>query len=497
MKQIKSLFFLLILFILNGCTLYQKPKIAPLEVPKHFKIPVKITNKNLKDDWWNNFHDNQLNQLVAWALKENLNYQIAIKNIQISQTYVTQAASALLPQVNLNFDATRIKLSRNAINTFGTANNLGSNNPSVPLRNFSSPFTSIEGFLSASYELDVWNQIHNSVNQAKANTVVSAANSDVIKLTLISDVVNTYFQIVALNTNLANLRQQIYFSNEQLKLTASQFRGGLVDAQSIDDVKIQIESIKINISSLEKQKIILLNSMAYLLGQYPEHFNFPINSLLTNRSFLGLVPKDIPSAVLSRRPDIRGAFYQVVAYGYLEKQNIANFLPSFNLTGNYGFSSPNLKNFLSSGSVFWNYGTNILQPIFDFGLRMSEYKRSKYQFEAAFLNYKNTVINSISEVDNALSSYQKDYLALQSYQHQSALFKDKLRITTAQYKSGLADDSSYLTTSLTALQTNYNLANQQFLVLQDIVQVYKTLGLGLSTEHQPDSHGIHHAKKYL
>ncbi|VEB37456.1 efflux transporter outer membrane subunit [Legionella cherrii] len=496
MKPIKSLFFLVTLLILNNCTLYQKPKIAPLEVPKHFKTSIKFTNKNINNSWWTNFHDKKLNQLVAWAIKENLNYQIAIKNIQISQTYVTQAASALLPQVNLNFDATRIKLSKNAINTFGTANNLGSTNPSVPLRNFSSPFTSIEGFVSASYELDVWNQIHNSVNQAKANTVVSAANSDVIKLTLISDVVNTYFQILALNSNLANLRQQIYFSNELLKLTMSQFKGGLVDAQSIDDVKNQIESIKINISSLEKQKAILLNSMAYLLGQYPEHFNFPINNLLINHSFTGLVPKDIPAAVLCRRPDIRGAFYQVVSYGYLEKQNIANFLPSFNLTGNYGFSSPNLKNFLSSGSIFWNYGTNILQPIFDFGLRMSEYKRSKYQFESAFLNYKNTVINAIREVDNALSSYQKDYLALQSYQLQSKIFIDKLRITAAQYKGGLVDDSSYLTTNLGALQTNYNLATQQTLVLQDIVQIYKTLGLGLSTKDQPYIHGMHHVKKY-
>lgn len=199
-----------------------------MDVPKHFKTSVKTTDKRLRDEWWKNFHDVKLNQLVSWAIKENINYQIAIKNIQISQTYITQAASALLPQVNLNFDATRIKLSRNAINTFGTANNLGSTNASFPLRNFSSPFTSIEGFISASYELDVWNQIHNSVKQAKANAVVSAANSDVVKLTLISNVVNTYFQILVLNTNLVNLRQKIYFSTQLLKLTRSQFKGGLL-----------------------------------------------------------------------------------------------------------------------------------------------------------------------------------------------------------------------------------------------------------------------------
>ncbi|KTC90282.1 efflux transporter outer membrane subunit [Fluoribacter dumoffii] len=495
MNNIKSFFFLSFILILSGCTLYQKPKIAPLDVPKHFKTSVKTTDKRLRDEWWKNFHDVKLNQLVSWAIKENINYQIAIKNIQISQTYITQAASALLPQVNLNFDATRIKLSRNAINTFGTANNLGSTNASFPLRNFSSPFTSIEGFISASYELDVWNQIHNSVKQAKANAVVSAANSDVVKLTLISNVVNTYFQILVLNTNLVNLRQQIYFSTQLLKLTRSQFKGGLVDAQSLDDVKTQIESIKINIANLEKQKSILSNTMAYLLGQYPEQFHFKIDNVLPNKDLIGLIPKDIPSAVLCRRPDIREAFYQTVSYGYLQKQNIANFLPSFNLTGNYGFSSPNLKNFLSSGSIFWNYGTNVLQPLFDFGLRMSEYKRSKYQFEAAFLNYKNTVVRAIGEVDNALSSYQKDYMALQAYRHQSSLLKDKLRISNAQFKSGLSDEGSYLTISLSALQTDYNLANQQSLVLQDIVQVYKTLGLGLKPGLQPNIDGKHYAKK--
>lgn len=256
----------------------------------------------------------------------------------------------------------------------------------------------------------------------------------------------------------------------------------MADAQAVEDAKNQIETIEINRTNLEKEKAILSNSMAYLLGQYPERFNFPINNNLNSRTVTGLIPQNVPCAMLARRPDIREAFYQVVSYGYLEKQNRANFLPAFNLTGNYGFSSPSLKNFISGGSIFWNYGTNILQPIFDFGLRMSEYKRSKYQFEAAFLNYKNTIINAVTEVDNALSSYKEDYLALQAFERQSATFKDKLSITSAQYEGGFADDSSYLTVRLASLQNSYNLVSQQVMVLQDIIQVYKTLGLGLERE---------------
>lgn len=183
--------------------------------------------------------------------------------------------------------------------------------------------------------------------------------------------------------------------------------------------------------------------------------------------------------MVANRPDIQSAYFQVLSFGYVEKQNIANFLPSFNLTGNYGYASTNFSHLFTSPNVFWNYGLSVLQPLFDYKLRMSEYKRSKYQYESSILTYKKTIINAYQEVNNALLSYQKDHEALSSYQNQVLNSKNKLNAVDAQYQSGYGDYLTYLNNKLAFIQNDYNLINQRLMVAQDVVQVYKTLGLGL------------------
>jgi len=464
--------------VTSGCTLYQRPEVPPVKIPKNFKTCV-VSCPNLKDHWWENFDDCQLNKLVCIALKNNLNYQVAIKNIQIAQTYVDQSASALLPEINLNYNATRNKLSNNAFNFLNVPNVGTTTHSRVP------PFDLYQLYLAATYEFDVWNQIGNSVNQAKANVIVSEEQSNVVKLTLITNVVNTYFQITTLNATLANLSEQYCCTSKIVKLLKNQYKAGLIDIASVDDAKNQMETIKANMASLEKQREILINSMAYLLGIYPENFCCPIDNPFKIPCFTMLIPPSIPCSMLANRPDVQSAFYQIVSYGYLEKQNIANFLPSFNLIGgmappaNGGFSSNHMGNLLTRGSIFWNYGINILQPLFDYGYRMSLYTQSKLQFESAVLSYRDTVMNAFSEVDDALTSYKEDADAFYAFERQNINTKNKLKLANAQFQAGLTDYSTYLTIKLNYLQTDYNLMNQKLLVAQDIIQVYKALGMGL------------------
>lgn len=469
--------FLLVIFLISGCTLYQRPKIAPVPTPCDFKLKVLVSNPRLKNHWWENFNDEELNKLVCLAIKNNLNYQVAIKNVQIAKTYVDQAASALLPQINLNYDASRNMLSANSFNATSFSNPNPSTNASNQL--LSGAFNLEQLYLSATYELDVWNQVGNTINQAKANVMVSDADSDVIKLTLISNVVNTYFQITTLNATLANLRQQYCCACEFLQLTKDQYKAGLIDFGAVDDAKNQVETIKISIDASEKQREVAVNSLAYLLGIYPEDFRGAPCNKLKAMCFTKLIPAGIPCYMIANRPDVQEAYYQIVSYGYLEKQNIANFLPSFNLTGIYGFASIVLSQFLTKGSIFWNYGVNVLQPVFDYGLRMSEYNRSKLQFESAFLSYKNAIISAFNDVDSALASYEGDYKALRAYENQLANMRDKLNLADAQFQAGLTDYTADLTVQINYLQASYNVVNQRLAVLQDVIALYKALGLGL------------------
>lgn len=467
-KTPTCIFCLAFLIFISGCALYTKPKIPTLPVPTTFKNANKITYSNLKNHWWQNFNDAKLNQLVNLALQNNLNYQIALKNILIARTYFTENRATFFPRVNLNAGADRNATSSNA------QTNQYSNN--TPLYNL----YQLNG--SVSYEADVWSRIRNSVLQAAAGVKTSVADSNIIKLALIANVVDSYLQIVVLNSNLENLKQQYNATSEIARLNQDQYEGGLIDIEPIANAKTQVENIKSTISTLEEQRQILQNTLAYLVGTYPENFDYKIENTLQNSksNFTQMLPPGIPSQILINRPDIQSSFYQVLSYGYAQKQNLAAFFPTFALTGTYGFASFGLANLTTGGSVLWNFGTNAVQTLLDFGKTYSQYKRARLQYEAAVLTYKNTVINAFMEVNNALVSYKQDYLALQALQKIVWLAKEKLDLADAQYKSGVINYITYLGYKLTFLQSKYTLANQTQILALDVVQVYKTLGMGLN-----------------
>ncbi|CAL7961083.1 Outer membrane protein, multidrug efflux system [Gammaproteobacteria bacterium] len=468
-----SLVFFLLLTFISSCALYTNPKAPLLQTPTTFKNANKFTCTNLKDHWWQNFDDEELNRLVNLALQNNLNYQIALKNIQIARTYIMENASSLFPQANLNLGAARNAISKNALSDKYV--NV------TPLYNL----YQLNG--TVSYEADVWSRIRNSVKQAITNVKVSEADGDVIKLALISSVVDSYWQIVALNSNLANLKQQYNAASEIARLNQDQYKGGLVNVEPIANAKTQVENIKSNINNLEKQRQILLNTLAYLVGTYPENFDFNIGSTLPNSgaNFTHMLPPKISSKMLINRPDIQSSFYTVISYGYAQKQSLSAFFPTFMLTGAYGFASLGLGNFTAGGSMLWNFGATAVQTLFDLGKTYCRYKRARLQYEAAVLTYKNTVVNAFMEVNNALASYQQDYLALKASHNVVRLAKEKLDLANAQYKSGVINYTTYLGYKLIFLQSKYTLTSQAQTLTSDVIQTYKTLGMGLSLDPVP------------
>lgn len=471
--HIKWIFILIAL--LEGCTLYQPPVVPEIKKPEHFKVMVKPSTARLQEEWWKNFHDPALDREVAHAIQKNNSYQVALKNIQIAYTYITQNQSGLFPQAELSASSSRNRLAATLPNSFGASNLL------VPSRH-ASIFNLQQLTGTVSYEIDVWNQIRNSVHQAEAQYQGSIADSQVLRLGLVSNVVDAWFQIKTLNTHLANLNQQAAVAAKMIRLTTAQFDSGLSDATALQNAKNEANSIQNAISLLGKQKQVLQYTLAYLSGEYPEIFSdLPAKHSGVRRAEC-LVPSGIPAAMVANRPDIQSAWFQILAYGYLEKQNIANFLPAISLTGSYGYASNALSSLVNSSSAYWNYGAYATQFLFDYQTRMSQLKRSRYQYEAAILNYRDTVLNAFREVDSALVSYKEDLLSLKALQQEVATKKTLTSIANAQFRSGMSDDSMALADQLSYLQAVYALENQRLAVTQDIIQIYKALGLGVNAK---------------
>ncbi len=479
-KKVLLLFFFTALgsmFFLSGCSLFTHPKKITVKIPKRFKYALNNENFKIKNDWWKNFGSNKLDDLVSKALKNNLNYLIAIKNIQVAKTYVSQNESKLFPTVNFSYEATRNKMPGYETSIFSGGSSSGS--PSTIIYNLN------QAGLNASYELDVWNQINNAVKQAKANVSVSKEDADVVKLTLISNVAQAYFQIKALKESVINLKKQYKAEKEILKLYEVQYKDGLINAGPIVNTKTNLEILKTDLNDSIKQKDITQNTLAYYLGKFPERFKLTVKSNIknilnfNNNHYYKLIPPNIPSEILTQRPDVKEAEYNVLAYAYAKKESLANFFPVFNLTGSYGYASPSLDNFITDANSVWNFGLDILAPIFNYKTNISIYKRSKLQYQQAVLNYRNTVINAFSETDSALADFQKDTQTLKSYEKNYRYALKLFNIYKAQYKTGISSKITYLTYRENLLNAEYNLINQNLSVKEDVISVYNALGMGL------------------
>lgn len=464
---------IVILSFMAGCSLYTAARVKSVTIPDQVKNDIHEKNEKFTADdghaWWKNFGDPQLNNLVECAFAHNLNYRIAIQNIQLAKTYVDANMSNLFPQINLNYSVRR---ARTATNGF-TSNVVQGVTPGAV-------FNLYELYGSASYELDVWKKIQNSVKQAKINVKVSNANSQVIKLTLLSDVVTLYFQIIATQKNLENLEQQYAVANANVTLLDVQYQSGLIDIGPLDDAKIQAQALNIQRAQLRNQHEILRNTLAYLVGEYPETFTAKTGSKFTAKPSQLLIPRGLSSTLLLARPDVRSAYEQVLSYDYGKKQALANFFPTFNLIGDDGFSSVSLSNLLAHGSRFWDGTFAATQVVFDYLKRSSQYEAAKIHYRMAMLNYKNVVLNAFTEVNNALSTYQQDYNALASYQQKLINTQEKLQLAQAQQQAGLIDALTYNSYALSTLASEYDVVNQRAVVVADIVHVYQTIGLGLS-----------------
>nr|AEI30290.1 RND efflux system outer membrane lipoprotein NodT family [uncultured microorganism] len=462
--------------LLPGCTLYTKPEVNTPVPPEVFKVTVDAEKfKALNNRWWENFNNSQLNALVEKALENNMNYQVAIKNIDIAQTYVLQNMTLMFPQLGVDYELSRNKNILNVGNSFTSAPELTGNNSIINLQTLTA---------TVNYEIDAWNQVHNAVDQAKADKDTSEGNANIFRLTLISSVVTTYFQIMALNENISHYEKQYAAAFEIAELTEVQYRSGLVDDALVYTAKNNAETILSSLKTAQKQQQVYLYTLAYLLGEYPEEYTPTVEGKLSDLKFDALVPQAIPSNMLAVRPDIQASFSSILSFGYIEKQNIANFLPSLSLSGTYGYANNTLAKLINQSNVLWNFGLSALQTVIDYPALYSQWKRSQIQYEAAILTYKNTLINAYTEVDAALVTYKQDTKVLESNERQLYNDKELLSIAKAQYSAGLTNYIDYLTNDINWLQGNINLTSQQLSVTQDIVQVYKTLGLGTEDEEE-------------
>jgi multidrug efflux system outer membrane protein len=453
----------------TSCTVgpnYHRPVI---QVPQAFRAPEPLPAPQAASfadlKWWQVFNDADLQALIKTALQQNYDLRDAVARVEEAQANLGITRSDQFPQVNASGNIEFTRLSRNG--EFQLPAYL------VPSQNRNWGQASLN---LLSFEVDLWGRLRRATEAARANLLSADENRKAVVTTLVSDVATEYFTLRELDYELEISARTLETRRASLQLTQVQQGGGVATLLDVRQAEQLVDTAAETIPTLQQQVEQTENQITLLLGKNPGEV---IRQGKFNEDlFPPEVPTGLPSALLERRPDIRGAEQNLIAANADIGVAKAAYFPQLSLSAALGGQSTQLSSLFSGPSSTWKFVPQLTQPIFTAGRLRSSVRLAQAQRDSALAQYQKTIQTAFTDVSNALIAHQRVRESRVEQEALVAALADRKRLAYARYIGGVD-------TQLNALEADTDLFNAELSLRQiklnellSVVQLYKALGGG-------------------
>jgi NodT family efflux transporter outer membrane factor (OMF) lipoprotein len=473
-----------IVLLLGGCDLgpdYQRPQV---ELPVAFRATAATEAEAWpSEDWWRGFGSPELDALIEQAREQNFDIVAAIARIRQADAQVRIAGAPMLPTLNASGSASwqHTSISSSRSSRGGSSGSSGSGSVSsgkgaVETHNYSLG-------LNAAYEVDFWGRNRATEESAQSSAVFSRFDQQVVALTVVTNVANTWFIALALADRLAVAQRNLADAEQVLAVIRGRVDAGTANALDLAQQEALVAGERAIIPGLRSQLEQELIGLGILIGRPPEAITVRPGSLGTLS--LPLVAPGLPSSLLQRRPDVAAAEAQLVAANFNIKSARAAFFPTVQLTGSAGFQNGALTTLFGPGGFLASLAAGLAQPIFDAGLLRGQLELSKGRYEELLADYRKAVVQAFTDVDDALTAWRftTEQEALQ--RQAVAAAQRAADIARAQMLAGTVDITTVLQTEITLLNDEDNLVQVRLARFQALLNLYKALGGGWITPGAP------------
>lgn len=466
---IKKLFILIAVASLSACAIgpdYVRPEI---DLGTQFKaldqkqsnsewIQFNADNSSISSDWWLDFQDENLNQLMQTMLDSNFDLQKAYAQYSQAQASLDLAKSGFFPNLSVSGSQTRS----------------GSGGP-APVQNQYNTSANI------SWEPDLWGRVRRTVEASTAGLEASQADLAVTMLSLQSTLAQTYFNYVQNQQESNLLRKTIDVYQRSLQTNQNRLNVGMATRSDVAAAKVQLENAKLQLQNLTWQGQQLHNAMAQLQGLVPSAFK-GISTKASKAISAPKVPISLPSSLLQNRPDIVAAEKRVQQANANIGVAQSAWLPDLTLSAQGGYRSSQWAQLLTAPSQFWTLGPALALSIFDGGARSARIEEAKASYLVQTAGYKQTVVSVMQEIEDILARLNS--IDEEIVMQQSALdaARDTLTITRNQYDVGMIDYLSVVQTETSALNSERSMLALKNEKLIYIVRLIASLGGGWSID---------------
>ena len=437
--------------------------LSPTYTPPQLNEPVPQEFKHVGDwkpatpgdtldrgNWWKKFNDSGLNELMEQLNAGNQKVALAAASFRQMRSQVDAARSSFFPTLSLPGTVQRADAGSGITNTYSYG-------------------------LRSSWEVNFWNTIP-AFDAAKAAEASSAADYATMRLAMQAELAQSYFQLRTLDVQHALYESTIAAFAKGVQLTRSQYLGGIVTPADVAQAEAQLAAAEAQMADIDRQRAQMESAIAILVGQLPSTFSLAPATLT---STLPVVPRDLPSALLERRPDIASAERQVAVAN--EKIGLARaaWFPSITLNAE---ALNKAATWMAAPITVWSMGPTAALSLFEGGKRIAESDAAQAGFEAAVATYRQTVLEGFKEVEDNLAAL--NFLATQAEAQNRAVTASQmaLRLSLSQYKGGLTTYLQVVSTQATALSNQRSAIQIEGQRLIATVNLIKALGGGWNAE---------------
>jgi NodT family efflux transporter outer membrane factor (OMF) lipoprotein len=471
-KRIVGTISLGIMLVLAGCTVgpnYRRPT-AP--VPAAYKEvgnwkQAQPNDQALAGNWWEMFHDPQLN-----ALESQVN--VSNQNLKAAEAQYTQARALLrynradyYPSITGGASATRNRISDNRPASV-VANGTTYNDFQIPLQ--------------MSYEVDVWGRVRRNVESYRDQAQASAADLATVNLSMHAQLALDYFQARTLDAEEQLLNLTVTEYEQALTLIQNRYAGGLASDVEVQQAETQLETTRAQAIDVGVARAQFEHAVAILIGKPPAEFSLAALPLTAPPP---PIPAGLPSELLERRPDIAAAERRMASANAQIGVAKAAYYPNISLGAIGGFESGMITTLISGPSVLWSAGGAAVEPIFDAGRRRATLDQAKASYDQTVANYRETVLTGFQQVEDNVAALRILENEAQVQERAVVAAQKYLELANTRYQGGVTSYLEVTVAQSAALSDELSAVNILGRRMVDAVTLVQALGGGWNSSELP------------
>lgn len=457
------------LLVLQACNVSKDVAKPEPELPETFRDAVVRAEDSatIADlPWQSFFTDASLRKLIGQALEKNYDLQIALKNIEAAELLYRQVKWNYVPDLRLQVGAASNRPSDNSLNGISASQFLGT--------------THIEDYnasIGLSWEADIWGKIRNQKRSALAAYLQTAEARKAVQTSVVTNVASGFYNLLMLDAQLQVARRNLALNDSTLQMIQLQFDAGQVTSLAVQQVMAQRLTAAGLVPRLEQSIVQQENALSLLAGVLPgpAERTASLDAIATDND----LATGFPSAILSRRPDVRTSELSLTIANARVGISKANMYPALSITAAGGVNAFKASNWFNiPASLFGTIGGNLVQPLLNKKQLKTQYEVAKVEREKSVLQFRQTVLYAVGEVSDALIRLKK----LEEQYRIAGQRVSTLQQATANagllFRSGMASYLEVITAQSNVLQSELEMASIKRDQLIAAVDLYRSLGGG-------------------